>query len=544
MRQEIAHSSSWRSEVWLALGFVVLALVLRSPALAYSAINYDESMYVLMGAEILRGHLPYTTLCDLKPFGLFGLFGLIAALPGDDVVNARIVASLVVGFTAWMLARVAALLFDDEARAIGLVAGTSYAVFSLATGGLSSQGELFHNACAVLALWLALGAINEREPPPLGRMAAAGLALGVGLQIKQSVLFDMAAFLVGFFLLRSTTSGSAVNKIRSSIPAVLVVGVTSLLPTAAVILTYALAGHLDAWVAGNITAHRVFYGLDRPFAWEEALRLVLLQGLLWLPAAAGLAAGPWLARTGRERRACAFLAIWVGAVALGQLFLRIAAEHYFLQFLPPLGLLAGLALGRGLLLRLRRPAWRTAALAALVLLALLDVGRDPIMNAVLMTRERLRSGNPTLGDTPRSIAALLRPRLERGDSIYVIGFQPIVYRLTGAEIATRFAFTGLPSARIPGRDGCPWVELRVEMTRILDSQPRFIVAEDGVFLHELDPAVRGILTERLERDYRHLARFDIHPIHHRYPFDAWVMNGGAAADVYELRPETPVASGG
>lgn len=529
-----------RGDALLALFLVALALALRSPALAYSAINYDESMYVLMGTELLRGNLPYTTLCDLKPFGLFGLFGLIAALPGDPVVNARLVGSVVVGLTAWMLARVAGRLFADGGRRIGVAAGTAYVVFSVATGGLSTQGELFHDAAAVLGLLVVLEALRPDRPPSLAAMAAAGLALGVGLQIKQSVLFDTAAFLVGYLLLALPSRRAA----RAHLPGLLALGLASLAPTALVLLTYALAGQWDAWVAANITAHRVFYGLERPFAWEAALQIVQQQALLWLAAAAGLAGAPWLARDGRERRACLFLAVWVAAVVLAQLFLRIAAEHYFLQFLPPLALLAGLALGRGLPRALPRPAWRAAALAALALAAVLDVGWNPIMNAALMTRERLRTGNPTLGDTPRSVAALVRPRLNPGDAIYVIGFQPIVYRLTDARIATRFAFTGLPSASIPGRDGCPWVEPATEMRRILDSRPRFVVAEDGVFLRELDPAVRGLLTDRLARDYRHLARFDSDPIHARYPFDPWVMNGGAAADVWELAPtDTPVAGG-
>lgn len=544
MRILDANPPTPRENLLMLLGFVALALLLRAPALAYSVINYDESMYVLMGAEILRGHLPYTTLCDLKPFGLFGLFGLITALPGDDVLNARIVASVVVGLTAWMLARVASYLFEDEKHLIGLVAGTAYVVFTLTTGGLSSQGELFHNAFAVLALWLVLKALAERDSPRLVPMAAAGLALGVGLQIKQSVLFDMAAFVVGFFLLTAPSWRELPAHAQARLPALLTVGIASLVPTAGVILAYVLAGQLDAWIAGNITAHRVFYGVERPFLWEPALRLLGLQALLWLAGGAGLALSPWLARDERERRACLFLAVWVAAVAACQFFLRIAAEHYFLQFLPPLSLAAGLALGRGLLQRLPGPAWRAATLAVLTLLTVAAIARNPIANAVLMTRERLLTGNPTLGDTPRGIAALLRPKLSPGDAIYVVGFQPIVYHLAGAAFATRFAFTGLPNAHVPNRDGCPWVEPKVEMTRILDSRPRFVVVEDGVFFHELDPAVRRILTERLERDYRHVARFESHPIHARFPFDAWVMNGGAAADVYELIPPgTPMASG-
>ena len=67
------RSSHFLYESFVAISFVVGAILLRSPALLYSVLNYDESMYLLMGAEFARGHLPYTTVCDFKPFGLFAL---------------------------------------------------------------------------------------------------------------------------------------------------------------------------------------------------------------------------------------------------------------------------------------------------------------------------------------------------------------------------------------------------------------------------------------------------------------------------------------
>jgi len=62
----------------VALGFIVLAIVLRLPAMLYSVLNFDESMYLLMGDKLRQGFLPYPALCDLKPVGLFAL---ISALP-------------------------------------------------------------------------------------------------------------------------------------------------------------------------------------------------------------------------------------------------------------------------------------------------------------------------------------------------------------------------------------------------------------------------------------------------------------------------------
>jgi hypothetical protein len=69
---------------------------------------------------------------------------------------------------------------------------------------------------------------------------------------------------------------------------------------------------------------------------------------------------------------------------------------------------------------------------------------------------------------------------------------------------------------------------------VLDSRPRFIVVEDGVFVDQLDPAVKAVLDERLARDYRLRKRYEQHHLHHLYPFERFVMNGGAPAELYEL----------
>jgi hypothetical protein len=533
-------------EVGIALIFVAVALLLRSLGLVYSVMNYDESMYILMGAEFAKGHLPFTTLCDLKPFGLFAVFAAFTSLPFDGVVTSRIAAAVTVGLTGYALSGIAGLLFKDETRVIGVSAGLGYVTFSLADGGLAAQGEIFHNACAVLGLLIALRSLRRPGPPRILPFAAAGLVLGVGLQIKQSVLFDMLAFLAGYLILTMPRPSALVTHVRASLPALAALGVASVVPTLAVIILYVAAGQWDAWVAANITAHQVFYGLERPFELEPALRAAVEQAPLWLGALCGVLLSPRLARDAPELRACAFLAAWVAAIVVCQLFLRIASDHYFLQFLPPLGLLTGFALGRGLLAHVG--GWRVAGglLALLVGLCVFGIAYSPIVNSVYVLRDRLVGGQAWAGDTPRQIAADLRPALLPNDSIYVVGFQPLVYYLTQARIPTRFAFTGLPNrGDYPGRDGCPWVPQDVEMQRILDQQPKFIVIEQGIFFHELLPEPKSILTDRLAAAYKLRATYEPHRAHHLYPFQRFVMNGGAAAQVYELvqqeAPPAPVA---
>ena len=168
----------------------------------------------------------------------------------------------------------------------------------------------------------------------------------------------------------------------------------------------------------------------------------------------------------------------------------------------------------------------------LVGLTVFAVAKNPIMHSFHIVKDRL-AGDTWAGDTPRRVTADLKPILQPEDAIYVVGFQPAIYYLTGAVIPTRFAFTGMPSFLQPGRDGCPWIEPAVEMRRILDSRPRFIVVERGIFYAEMPMDVRRILDERLDpglpgpRPIRTALRASA------YPFERFVMNGGAPADLYE-----------
>ncbi len=524
---------SRRSDRPLLLLFLATALTLRLLSFVYSVHNYDESLYILMGSELTKGHLPYTTVCDLKPVGLFAIFAVLTALPLDGVVTARLAASLVVGLTAYLLSRMAALLFGDETRSIGVTAGLAYIVFTLANGGMAAQAELFHNACAALAFCLIFPRQDDTSAPRLATFVTAGLVLGAGLQIKQSVAFDMLALVIGFFVMRVARRTAPGPALRTGILGLAALGAASAVPTLVVILVYTLAGALDAWIAGNVTAHRVFYGPERPFEFDPAFRALWEQAPLWFGAILSLLLAGRLTRSNREVRACVCLAAWLAAIMLGQIFLRIASDHYFLQFLSPLSLLTGLLLGRGVLAAMPMPTARMSLLALFTGITFYAVAKQPLLHTFYILKDRFIAGETWAGDTPRRIAADLRPILQPADALYVVGFQPLVYYLTQAKLATRFAFTGLPHRDFPGRDGCPWVDQRVEMQRVLDSEARFIVIEDGIFFHELRPDVKSMLSDRLARDYRLLKRYDQHGMHHLYPFERFVMNGGAPAEVYE-----------
>ena len=130
----------------------------------------------------------------------------------------------------------------------------------------------------------------------------------------------------------------------------------------------------------------------------------------------------WLTVGAWEKRAVLFLGVWVIAVILCQLFLRIASDHYFLQFLPPLCLLTGLAFGRGLLIQLPHRRTRTVMLAVLGEITVFAVAKHPLMHSIYIIKDRLagdtwagRHAAPHRG-RPQADATARRQALCRGIS--------------------------------------------------------------------------------------------------------------------------------
>ena len=111
--------------------------------------------------------------------------------------------------------------------------------------------------------------------------------------------------------------------------------------------------------------------------------------------------GTHLLRGEAEARALGFLIVWVASIAVLQLFLHIAADHYFLQFLPPLCLLSGMLLGRLLLARAPGRALRAGLLATVLVLTLFAVAKDPFANSLFVMAERHVRGQGWAADTPR-----------------------------------------------------------------------------------------------------------------------------------------------
>ena len=495
-----------RKSLLLALGALLacgaLVLFLRLPALPQSVIDWDESIYLLMAREMLRGHPPYTVIWDHKPPGLFVLFALAQIALGQTILAIRLLAVIVVTATSFLL-----WLFGWRvlgSAAIGALAALFYALFSTQNGGLASNAEIMFAPFVTGALLLL--AMRTGLPAtilPRRRLAcfAAGLLLGLAIQIKTVAGMELLAALawIGLAVLASRRAGQPAPA-RAVLLAAGLMLLGALLPLLAAAAYFALSGLWAEFVHANFAASAIYLRQAPPLTLPSVAAALLAQArgaaLRWL---AALAAAPlaWLIRRRHPRAALHLLAlgVWLAFALAATLLSRRFYAHYFLQALPPLSLLAAAVIVQAVRLDSALPRARQALLIGLIVaIGLAQPAARPLRASVEEAAALLRR-------TPRIellvyTAGYLRERMAPDDYLYVAEGDPVLYYLTDARLPTRYLF---PPHLNNDQSPMIGVDPLAELDRIMALQPRYVVLLEE---YQRDPAFLARLQEFLARDYQ------------------------------------------
>jgi 4-amino-4-deoxy-L-arabinose transferase-like glycosyltransferase len=432
--------------------FLAAAFLSRLPVLSRSVLDWDESLYFLMAQQWRLGHLPYTTIWDNKPLGIYAIFAAFQAVFGGHIAAIRLATVVFVSVLAFTVFALTQRLTAQ--RGAAWIAGGALLLCSLSNDGLSANTELFMASFTALAMLAAFSGT-----PAL----LAGLLLGLAFMIKYVALFEAPAL---FFLL--LTRPRPVRALAAALTG-------AALPLAATVLLYALAGDLPLWWDCSVLANlRRVNATITTGALDYALQTELWRwGPLYL---SGLALIAWALI--RRRRDALWLTLWLLGGALGVASAKSFYDHYFLQLLPVLCVILGVWSSR-----LTAPYWRTAfALAALSL---------PAWAAHLALRD---ASGP---DIPARIATDLQTQPTAG--IYVFNSQPILYALANRPLPTRYVLpselTGTFLPRIAG------VNALAEVARILAAQPVFIICRSPA-PGGINPAVYAELDQALAAHYQ------------------------------------------
>jgi len=459
----------------------------------------DQGIYSVVAESMLEGGMPYRDAWDFKPPGIFLIFAFAEALFGKSMVSIRLleVAGLVGSVFAYR--RIARSAFGT--RLPGTIGG---ALATLTHAQLefwhTAQPEAFGGMLTAFALTIVVG--NAEHPGALPSRARAWATCGA--------LFGAA------FLLKPPLGGAAIpcalylgaseyfatrKASRALLPAI-VLGAASLLPIAVCALWFQLRG---AWPALSWTLFEFTPGYTR-LGWNYSLISLFQYGVeqavtyfsYVIPA--GLAAAVLLPRLHPRERGVVALAIGVALVQV----LGIALQAKFFQYhysatLSILAFLAGLGLTKVWNYTQRIPAIPVIGAVAFVIgLVVLFRARTATPQVpgtfwersadrvafVLLRKEshdaledRLyRAADYELG-ADRRMAQEVASRTSAGEPVFVWGFEPIVYWLSGRRPASRYIYN------VPQR--AQWQRDRARNELLADlraNPPRAVVVQHGDFL--------------------------------------------------------------
>jgi hypothetical protein len=311
----LAQLTGPRASLWLLATIVIL----RAPGLLFGVLNIDESDLVVAARMMGEGALPYVDFVEKKPLLLY-LFYAPAVLSGFEMWPMQILAIL------WCFAT--CRVVEATARAwtgrseVGAVAAW---LCALATNAnvVSVNAELLMSLPAAAALLCFWRAAKERR---------ARLYLFAGLCVALATLFKQQAgiLLVAFVLF-------LVWRRRAACTPLAMLGAGFALPWMAAGAVYAALGHFSAFWEWNVTRNFAYggYGVGSALA-RFALGLALYVALSaplawWLSLRASLQGED----DGRRLFALALWLSWVPVSLSGRFY-----AHYYLQFVPPLAILA------------------------------------------------------------------------------------------------------------------------------------------------------------------------------------------------------------
>jgi 4-amino-4-deoxy-L-arabinose transferase-like glycosyltransferase len=447
-----------------ALAFALLRLPYLSVPL-----ERDEGEYAYIAQRMLEGEVPYRDAFDQKPPGVFLVYAAAFSLLGQSI------ESIHLALYVWTAATALALFALVRRLAGELAAAFAALIFSIAAAdprllATAANTESFMLLPIAASLYCMLRGLADGRS---GWWVACGALAAAACWIKQ-VAAANAAFIAVFAAVDLLS-----RRLRPAGPSPLqacaLLGLGALLASAPIAIYFASQGawgpFVDAVLLHNLAYSRgLTYGAGLQNAWYALGRQAPSLGVFWAMALCGLAI-PRLA--GRRERL--LLGGWALASTVGVCIGLRFREHYFIQVLPALAALGGVAAGgaaRVLLARTgRAPAW--VGLSALVL-----VTAAPPVYANWGT---LRAGSPNaisrkiygLNPFPESleIARYIRSTSDEGDSVYVVGSEPQIFFYARRRSATRYIFFYPLTGAYPDAAA----RQREVMREVIAARPRYVV---------------------------------------------------------------------
>ncbi len=230
------------SDKKLLLFFILSAILFKVLTFFYSVIDIDESTYLIIGKELLKGKILYVDYFDTKPIEIFLVFGVIDLITGNGIIFSRLLAAILVGCTAYLLYKLKQTTSGN--RYASVFAGLAYLILaSMYRFTYAANTEIFFVFLIILSF-----NIFFRENR-MNRFFIGGLIAGLGFIIKYVVAFDILAYVLFLVYLMFIGRIKFVKLFQS----VLLIFTGLIIPFGIVAVAYLLIGHFEDFQRFNIS---------------------------------------------------------------------------------------------------------------------------------------------------------------------------------------------------------------------------------------------------------------------------------------------------
>ena len=332
-----------RENAWMEyifLGAVCLIIIFVRIRLLSFPLERDEGEYAYMGKLILSGIAPYTEAYNMKLPGTAFMYALNMLLFGKTTIGVHLGllwANLLTVFFYYLFVK--KLLGGSCA----VIAATAYALLSTGSGvfGFAAHATHFVNLFGIAGLYVTSIAFEKKK---YSYCFAAGVLLGIAPIMKQSgIVFPLAGLLL---LITFCLKNSAPTQKIPHTANIFSLTAGYILPFSLFIIYMYLNGAWDKFIFWTITYARDYANqIPLSLAYDSFLENFTTVSnkdlLIWIMAIPGLFAGFAVKRL---RCVAVFILLFALLSLIGICPGFYFRPHYFVQFLPALGLMLASAI--------------------------------------------------------------------------------------------------------------------------------------------------------------------------------------------------------
>ncbi len=463
-KQTAVTSSNFSMLPYLALGLTMIVIFFIRVNLLDMPLERDEGGFAYIGQHLLEGESLYQNLYDIKLPGLYYTYAFIMSIFGFTAKGIHI-GLLLFNFTATILLFIwIRRLYNDF---IATVTAITFVILSVTPNVFG-----FAAHATQLLLPFALGGLivldNALKSKKILLFLGAGVLLGIAFTIKQQSVYFM--IFGGLWLIQQRWKDW-----RTLVKEMGFLVAGSILPYVLIAITMMASGRFDNfwfWTfewPREFASHTTLEQANQVFQFQFG-RLTEGHIVIWLLGLAGLISLFFQKITPAQKFIAAVFALCMAAsVATGFHFY----QHYFVVFLPALGLLLALGLSYIKHLMNVEAAWAWAVPMVIFLFCMSQVFTN---NSSYFTNPNFTELHRTIYGTnpfPESveIGKYLKSVKQPNDKIIVFGSEPQIPFYADIPSITGHLF--IYPATVPG---AYTEELKAEVIQQVETeQPRFLV---------------------------------------------------------------------